>query len=440
MKKDTQLSVFYIVFILVLIYIFLQSIINGYAKESWQITEWLINYQGGFVRRGLIGEAIFDLYNYFGLNPYVVILFLSIISYLAVVVFFAKSFLKKGYLIFLLPFVFFLGGPVINNFFIRKDPLIILIFILILFFSYKKSSLRIIAVNLLLIIGLLTYEPIAFISLPIVLLIFIYNNDNKTLNNRPNHFKAVIISLTQLLLPVFTFFACIYWKGSFAISKAIWESWKPVVFPFQGKDSSQIPAAIGALSWSLKRGLLYSILTFNNFNDGIYAPLAWLLILLLIYYLLSNSDKLNFKIFNYNPKNNFDKTNISSILIFQFLSISPLFILGWDYGRWVFLWVASSFAIIILIPGEALSFILPDFIHTTGLKINTILDAAFAKYQDIVLFIVLLLGVPVYGWSFYAYYTTNPLFIVLNYISTLIHMLLFYSSMFIHKLLFIKFI
>ena len=32
------------------------------------MSEWVINYQGGFVRRGLIGEIIFQISNFFGLN------------------------------------------------------------------------------------------------------------------------------------------------------------------------------------------------------------------------------------------------------------------------------------------------------------------------------------------------------------------------------------
>ena len=29
------------------------------SKDAWQYGEWLINYQNGFVRRGLIGEFIY---------------------------------------------------------------------------------------------------------------------------------------------------------------------------------------------------------------------------------------------------------------------------------------------------------------------------------------------------------------------------------------------
>ena len=31
--------------------------------SGWQYVDWLINYQGGFVRRGLVGEFLFQIHN-----------------------------------------------------------------------------------------------------------------------------------------------------------------------------------------------------------------------------------------------------------------------------------------------------------------------------------------------------------------------------------------
>ena len=43
---------------------------NGYSKNcSWRVGDWLINYQGGMVRRGLLGELIYNLANITHLNP-----------------------------------------------------------------------------------------------------------------------------------------------------------------------------------------------------------------------------------------------------------------------------------------------------------------------------------------------------------------------------------
>ena len=36
----------------------------SYDYKSFEISDWLINYEGGFVRRGVMGEIIYILYTY----------------------------------------------------------------------------------------------------------------------------------------------------------------------------------------------------------------------------------------------------------------------------------------------------------------------------------------------------------------------------------------
>ena len=46
-----------------------------------QYSDWLINYQGGFVRRGLPGEVAFHIAKFFDIKLRVVILLFQIIFY-----------------------------------------------------------------------------------------------------------------------------------------------------------------------------------------------------------------------------------------------------------------------------------------------------------------------------------------------------------------------
>ena len=41
---------------------------NAINKDTWEYGEWLINYQNGFNRRGLIGELIFFISRLLGKN------------------------------------------------------------------------------------------------------------------------------------------------------------------------------------------------------------------------------------------------------------------------------------------------------------------------------------------------------------------------------------
>jgi hypothetical protein len=47
---------------------------NFEGERRWVVSDWLINYQGGFVRRGLIGELIFQLSMVLGVKPHVIAL------------------------------------------------------------------------------------------------------------------------------------------------------------------------------------------------------------------------------------------------------------------------------------------------------------------------------------------------------------------------------
>ena len=74
-KKNYFLQIFFIFLSLFSIFKLYDNAIN---LDAWQYGEWLINYQHGFVRRGLIGEIIFLISDFFNIN--IQIIFLLIIS------------------------------------------------------------------------------------------------------------------------------------------------------------------------------------------------------------------------------------------------------------------------------------------------------------------------------------------------------------------------
>ena len=69
-------------FILLALFSLLRLYDNANNLDAWQFGEWLINYQSGFVRRGLIGEFLYLLSKIFNSNLQVTfILFLSAIVF-----------------------------------------------------------------------------------------------------------------------------------------------------------------------------------------------------------------------------------------------------------------------------------------------------------------------------------------------------------------------
>lgn len=188
--------IYFVLFIINLILIFADKISKGYPKESWNITEWLINYQAGFVRRGLLGEVILNIYKYTGISPYAVIIYLCIIVYIIFILFYIRAFILKGYSVIILPFVYFLGGPIINDFLVRKDVLVVLIFILVIYFINNKKILNIVFSNMLLIAGLLIHETIGFFGFPIIILLLANNNIGRYERISNIQIKSVSVSIT----------------------------------------------------------------------------------------------------------------------------------------------------------------------------------------------------------------------------------------------------
>ena len=104
------------------------SLFNKEYLHSSCFADLFINYQGGFVRRGLLGEFLLYCYHK-NVNPYTVAISLSFISYGVVTIYMLYQFHKRQYNIGLLSITFLLGGFGANGFeYYRRDFIIIVIF------------------------------------------------------------------------------------------------------------------------------------------------------------------------------------------------------------------------------------------------------------------------------------------------------------------------
>ena len=103
---------------------------------DWTTSEWLINYQGGFVRRGLIGELLYQIHNLSGIQlRYLVFYFeIMILIFFLILIY---NFLKDISLDQLTIFLFF--SPILllfplaeNEVLVRKEYLLFSIYIIYL--------------------------------------------------------------------------------------------------------------------------------------------------------------------------------------------------------------------------------------------------------------------------------------------------------------------
>ncbi|MDA9659286.1 hypothetical protein N9T18_02660, partial [Candidatus Pelagibacter sp.] len=72
-KKD-NIVLFYFIYLLIGTYAYLILQINEFPQK-YVFTEWLINYEGGYVNRGLLGQIVFYISNIFNIDLKFVILF-----------------------------------------------------------------------------------------------------------------------------------------------------------------------------------------------------------------------------------------------------------------------------------------------------------------------------------------------------------------------------
>ena len=295
-------------------------------SEKYVYSTRLINYRAGFIRRGLGGEIIFWLSNISDLSVTSVIDFTSAIIWILIVIFFIHKFIQKKYPFFILTLPFFIGETILidQSHFLRQDSLTILIFIAMTYVVTKDHlpfKLSFLLTNLFFIFGILFHEAIFFISFPI-LLFTIWHKKN-----------SIITSFFFLLPSLIVFILCFLLHEKSTTTEML--KLTPEINPEYTKF----------LYYSIAEN--FSILWSRANDPSIVATIMYLLSLIfLIYFISLNFNKLFFRIPTRTPE--FNINFLSLTLILQFFSVLPLFCSAWDWGRWCFLWTASSFAYFLL--------------------------------------------------------------------------------------------
>ena len=372
------------------------GLLSTFGVGTWNITEFLINYQGGFVRRGLMGEILFFFAKNFNINVVWTIKIFCLICCLAVFIFFIKSFLKKGYPLYILPLCFFLGGIILANNWIRKDYLFFCFFIPILWF-YNKNNLSILIkfliINILFVFIVLCHEIIGFFALPILFLL-IFNQ-----YKRKGNLQAVAISSLCLLPSIVAFFLVILMHGNYETAQAIWDSWHVITNQVSSKVDLWNATSVSAIAWSSKWVVAFHLK--SNFladDQSIFSSLVWVIILPVVYYITTNTLLVFRKVEN--DFTNQHKTVLSSVLIFQLLCLSPVFaVLSNDYIRIYFYWITSSFSIFLLIPIEKIEKLFPaGFIHVVE-YINNMLANILRPSKTTLVFLMMFIGISGCGFA-----------------------------------------
>ena len=195
-----------------IVFIFFIAIFWLYQKHNVgndsTISEWLINYQGGFTRRGLVGEICFKIASFFDLNlRFVIFLFQSFLFliYSILIYLFIKDVPKNILTIVAIFSPIFLLYPIAEiEVLARKEIFLYVGFIIFLNLSCTKKSNNISLIYIFFIFPILCliWEPFVFFFTFPIFILLIRNNEEPL----KKILLKIFLSLTSSLLVIMLIF------------------------------------------------------------------------------------------------------------------------------------------------------------------------------------------------------------------------------------------
>ena len=178
MKPNCQLGAFYlekavtVMLLAVIIFMALHTVLYPFDYLRYEVSDWLINYQGGFVRRGLIGELLLQLEHIMPYNVRHAIVGIEIISYVLFFIVTFRIFIKYRWSLLAAMFPVACVTQSIGCY--RRDFMMLCLCALTfyLFFKYLKEKRKTLLVWSIVVMSLsiIVYEPVFFVLVPLLVL------------------------------------------------------------------------------------------------------------------------------------------------------------------------------------------------------------------------------------------------------------------------------
>ena len=354
----------------------LDTLSNGI--NTVECSEFLVNFSGGFVRRGLLGEILYDISQATGISPYPLILGISIICLAFVVTFFLKAFVKRDMNWWIVLSPMFCGFLL---YFVRKDFMMyaLLIVVLLMLRRWRGNPWNIAAVCALSIFGLMLHEAYLFWAIPLTVLA-IY---------------AVSHSLVAATVSALAFLGCFgvlsVFKGDASNVTAIMASWNSL-----GVGLETCGTSIKALEWESVNTFLYHLRA--NFHAmGATGAEGWLgvvvrpMFFMVTYYFISNFSWVFRK--KGTDFNEDDRTNLSAVYLLCALTMLPMFtVLSCDYSRLYQYLFVSAYAAVLILPRDVCSALLPRRCREAVSRLNASIWRYLTPTKWIMVILLLLLS------------------------------------------------
>lgn len=317
--------------------------LHSYDYAGFVLTDWLINYEGGFVRRGLMGQILYWFYQWHPYPVHYVVMALSVLSLLSFVCWVVYLYRRERWSMMSLVCTPFLGYPLFAFNGWRRD-FVILLLVCFAFYAVKRywehRSLQwFILANLISVFTILSHEASFFFMIPLLMVVSWYH-----CRATCSVYSSVVRVLSLFIIPILSMGACVIFKGGTDVAQAIWSSWQPCIerYPLNCAD---IGSGVKALTWETWRTFKFHLgLNFGGSLSEAYSTIpSWPLLLLsyvAVYYLTSRLNTVNLQ---FNRMADYDNILMSCILLLQFVFLLPMFtVLSCDVCRISGYWIFSS--------------------------------------------------------------------------------------------------
>ena len=309
--------------------LFLMSICFLYLKHDVgndsTISEWLINYSGGFTKRGIIGQISIYIARIFDSELRDIILYLQVLIigtyFTFIFIFLKKTYIERVYLLCIFSPIFLLYPVYEIEVLARKEVFIYILFLVYLSTLIYKPRFVNISRLLTFTLSVLIWEPIIFF-LPMWVFIDFASRDLNKKNDLIPFIKDLAFYLPGLIICLIFILNPLSESEHFKMASTLKNEFNEVCYMSCGlllNKSSLIQQFKGNFH-------AYSIENISRY--------IWIIIIgfLPLFILLKHS------YFRKKKINSFQINNKKNISNFFYIILSPviiLFLMGYDWGRWV---------------------------------------------------------------------------------------------------------
>lgn len=309
---------------------------DSISYTGFDIPDYMINYQGGFVRRGLLGEILLQVFNVVPYSLYHAVFFIECVAF-GVLAYFLYRMFKETKWIPIVPSMLFLG-----LFSVRRDHIMLslsfIIFeILARYIRNGGGIFMMLAISALSTLAVFVYEPSFFFIIPISVIVCWQGLGNLSVVQR------IVKMVIMFSLPVCSMAIVCSYSGSQHIAESIWSSWTPL-FEYLNIQQGEMPTAIQFLTYQssdvmkMHLSMVYGI-DLNDMVVDLKQFVAGLLFLFGFYYLTMMMPRQK-----YNPC---EARKVSNVYLVQFFFLIPMFsVLSCDFGRTMSYLVLTSLYIV----------------------------------------------------------------------------------------------